>query len=99
TTDVKNTKNKEAAMALSEAIPFPSTLKKGKITIEDMSFMKETGDKGDLVRNEISVFADAEGNATDAVYERGSRWGNKNFATEIILYDKDGSIVDRTNGT
>ncbi|MCB7429823.1 hypothetical protein LI224_15985, partial [Erysipelatoclostridium ramosum] len=28
-----------------------------------------------------------------------SRWGNKNFATEIILYDKDGSIVDRTNGT
>ncbi|MCQ5280626.1 hypothetical protein, partial [Clostridium sp. DFI.1.208] len=33
TTDVKNTKNKEAAMALSEAIPFPSTLKKGKITI------------------------------------------------------------------
>ncbi|MCR0579436.1 hypothetical protein MKC54_21300 [[Clostridium] innocuum] len=99
TTDVKNTKNKEASMALSETIPFPSTLKKGKITIEDMSFMKETGDKGDLVRNEISVFADAEGNATDAVYERGSRWGNKNFATEIILYDKDGSIVDRTNGT
>lgn len=99
TTNVENTDTKLAAVAWSEAVPFPSTLKKGTVHIEDMSFIKETDDKGDLIRNDISLFTDTKGNATDAVYERGSRWGNKNFATEIILYDKEGDITDRTRGT
>lgn len=99
TTDVKNTKDKEAAMALSEAITFPATLKKGTITILETDFLKEKDDTGDLNQRSVDVFADSDGKATDAVYERGSGWGNKNFATELILYDGDGSIVDRTDGT
>ncbi|MCR0266285.1 hypothetical protein MKC73_20555, partial [[Clostridium] innocuum] len=99
TTEVLNTEDADAAMGLSEAIPFPATLKKGDITIEELSFVNELTPEEPLRLHATAVFSSEQGKATDIVYEKGSNWANKNFATELILYDADGKIVDRTNGT
>ena len=99
TTEVLNTEDADAAMELSEAIPFPTTLKKGDITIEELSFVNELTPEEPLRLHATAVFSSEQGKATDIVYEKGSSWANKNFATELILYDADGKIVDRTNGT
>ena len=99
TTEVLNTEDADAAMELSEAIPFPATLKKGEITIEELSFVNELTPEEPLRLHATAVFSSEQGKATDIVYEKGSNWANKNFATELILYDADGKIVDRTNGT
>lgn len=99
TVDVKNTTDeKTPAMNYSESIAFPSTLKKGTITIEDFKIKKKDDDTKTIQLHGIDEFV-KDGRPTAAVLEKGSVWGNENFAVELLFYDADGNIVDRTNGT
>ncbi|MCQ5280661.1 hypothetical protein, partial [Clostridium sp. DFI.1.208] len=46
----------------------------------------------------VSDFQKADGSATDLVYEKGSTWGDRNFAVELVFYDKDKKVLARADG-
>ena len=76
-------------------IPLPKTLKKGKLTLTSTQMMRKEmtaeGEEKILVdsTHPISDFVQRDGSATDLVYERGSDWGDENFAVRVVFYDVD----------
>ncbi|MCR0571081.1 hypothetical protein MKC90_21170 [[Clostridium] innocuum] len=91
----------------SEFIPFPDTLKKGKIFIdtnkitrkEQIEGSKETKEVSAKVDHPVSAFMKADGSATDLVYEKGSTWGNDNFAVELVFYSESDQVLASVDGT
>lgn len=90
----------------SDFIAFPDTLKKGTITISENKITKVL-DESDPdaegidadIKHPVSEFMKADGSATDLVYEKGSTWGDKNFAVELVFYDDKKQELVRTDGT
>ncbi|RGC08980.1 hypothetical protein DXA38_21555 [[Clostridium] innocuum] len=91
----------------SEFIPFPDTLKKGKIFIdtnkitrkEQIEGSKETKEVSAKIDHPVSAFMKADGSATDLVYEKGSTWGNDNFAVELVFYSESDQVLASVDGT
>lgn len=90
----------------SELIAFPDTLKKGTITIKE-NLIKTQVDENDPeakaieadIKHPVSDFVRGDGSASDLVYEKGSTWGDRNFAVELVFYDKDEKELQRVDGT
>lgn len=93
--------------AESDYILFPDTLKKGNITIKEnrITRTKQADGSADTetitadIKHPVSDFMKTDGSATDLVYEKGSTWGDGNFAVELVFYDKDHSVLARADGT
>ncbi len=92
--------------AESDFITFPDTLKKGTITIRENQITKDIADSDPTaepidadIKHPVSEFMKADGSATDLVYEKGSTWGDRNFAVELVFYDKDKNVLVRADGT
>ncbi|MCR0626158.1 hypothetical protein MKC48_20290, partial [[Clostridium] innocuum] len=90
----------------SKLIAFPDTLKKGAITIKE-NLIKTQVDENDPeaqaieadIKHPVSEFVRGDGSASDLVYEKGSTWGDRNFAVELVFYDKDKNELQRVDGT
>ena len=90
----------------SKFIAFPDTLKKGTITIKE-NLIKTQVDESDSeaqaieadIKHPVSEFVRGDGSASDLVYEKGSTWGDRNFAVELVFYDKDEEELQRVDGT
>ncbi|MCR0626270.1 hypothetical protein MKC48_20860, partial [[Clostridium] innocuum] len=88
----------------SGLIAFPDTLKKGTITIKE-NLIKTQVDESDPeaieadIKHPVSEFVRGDGSASDLVYEKGSTWGDRNFAVELVFYDKDKNELQRVDGT
>ncbi|RGC08693.1 hypothetical protein DXA38_21805, partial [[Clostridium] innocuum] len=91
--------------AESDFIAFPDTLKKGSITINENQITKKQEESDQTaaaidadIKHPVSDFQKADGSATDLVYEKGSTWGDRNFAVELVFYDKDKNVLARADG-
>ena len=91
--------------AESDFIAFPDTLKKGSITINENQITKKLEESDQAaaaidadIKHPVSDFQKADGSATDLVYEKGSTWGDRNFAVELVFYDKDKKVLARADG-
>ncbi|WP_147324033.1 hypothetical protein [[Clostridium] innocuum] len=91
--------------AESDFIAFPDTLKKGSITINENQITKKQEESDQTaaaidadIKHPVSDFQKADGSATDLVYEKGSTWGDRNFAVELVFYDKDKKVLARADG-
>lgn len=91
--------------AESDFIAFPDTLQKGSITINENQITKKQEDSDPTaeaidadIKHPVSDFQKADGSATDLVYEKGSAWGDRNFAVELVFYDKDKKVLTRADG-
>ena len=90
----------------SDFILFPDTLKKGKITINNHQITRTKQAEGNAdsetiitdIKHPVSDFMKQDGSATDLVYEKGSTWGNDNFAVELIFYNGTTEVA-KVDGT
>ena len=89
----------------SELIAFPTTLKKDTLKlVENKLEAYPDGIAPDAERvtvdhgHAVSDFVKKDGTATDLVYEKGSTWGDRNAAMELVFYDTDKKELQRIDG-